>query len=691
MEPTRRELLAGGAALAAGAGVARLAWPWASVAQASAPVLEAPLADADYWAFADWVFGALDGGWTPENGYGRDPRTNAAALVAHSVAAMTGHTGATRQDDRARLLAARLLQSPPFRSGPPSGSSNVRSPSQRHAPGWVGAMDNIRGAQQIAIDPKVAEGLVFAWRAREALALPAGTVNGIRDSIVATANGPFFRYPGIRLNQINWPCELYTYAAEVSGSPDLLRDDFRRQLDRFLRGSRRPTAPWATANFSPSWSFHRDPLGPATTPENLEAPEYIGMILEILLFYPAARAAGMPAPTGSDLRALRAIVTRAIPAYWTHAGYLNWDTGLYRLRWHLGRYWGLAIQGLFAIAHAEELRTAEEGAWAKWMFDRALATYVRLALERGRQARIPRTPLFHIRTTFGINSSDFAARFLMHAARAVHYGFAQRPGRRPPPLYAFDPGIGRLAVTTPSYNTAVVATSNGAFPYGGLELARLFDAEQRVVAGVGGYGAAGFGAIVRDGRGSVVETQRVRRQASQPIVLTGSPRGRVRGGDRYPARPYAGRFERLSYSGVAEADGARVEVTHAFESDVIVCTWTFTRTGARELEPEVRFPTWGSGATITAVLGGGNRARLRSGRGRRLEGVRRIELASGEGQAGYALVVRSAPRTARLTVARVGAQTSNPSPGPSLVVELAPRANWRTARFSVELRPGLSA
>jgi hypothetical protein len=691
MDRTRRELLAGGAALVAGAGVGRLAWPPAAGAQSPAPQLSAPLGDADYWAFADWAFGGIDGEWNPANGYGLDPRINAAALVAHSVAAMTGHTGPTRQDERARQIAARLLQSPPFKGGRPSGSSNARAPSQAHSPGWVGAMDNIRAAQQIAIDPKVAEGLVFAWRAREALALPADTVTGIRDSIVSTAQGPFFRYPGIRLNQINWPCELYTYAAEVSGSPDLLRNDFRLQLERFLRGARRPTAPWATTNFSPSWSFHRDPLGAVASPENLEAPEYIGMILEILLFYPAARAAGMPAPSGPDMRALRAIVTRALSAYWTHAGYLNWDTGLYRLRWHLGRYWGLALQGLFAIAQADEVRSGDEGAWAKWMFDRALVTYVRLALERGRQVRIPRTPLYNVTTTFGVQPSDFAARFLMHAARAVHYGFAQRPARQPPPLYAFDPGIGRLAVTTPAYNTAVMATSNGAFPYGGLEPARLFDAEQRVVGGIGGYGAAGFGAIVRNSRGSVLETQRVKRRATTPIELVGSPRGRVRAGQRYPARPYAGPFERLRYSGEARAEGARVEVMHTFESDRIVCTWTFTREGGGELAAEVRFPTWGGDAAITAIARGGDRTRVRSGRRRRLDGIRRIELASGEGQSGYALVVRSAPSSARLTVARVGKQTSNPSPGASLVVELAPLSDWRRLRFAVELIPGLNA
>jgi hypothetical protein len=68
----------------------------------------------------------------------------------------------------------------------------------------------------------------------------------------------------------------------------------------------------------------------------------------------------------------------------------------------------------------------------------------------------------------------------------------------PPPLYAFDPDIGRLAVTTPAYNTAIVAVNQRAFPYGGLDLARLFDSRQDVVANIGGRPPAAFGMVVRD-------------------------------------------------------------------------------------------------------------------------------------------------------------------------------------------------
>ena len=100
-------------------------------------------------------------------------------------------------------------------------------------------------------------------------AQPAWSAELDRDAIVdridKTARGRFFRYPNIRLNQFNFPTELYVYAAAVTGRKDLLDNDYRRQLSRFLRGARKQTSPWAIPNLSPSYSFHRDPFAPSPT------------------------------------------------------------------------------------------------------------------------------------------------------------------------------------------------------------------------------------------------------------------------------------------------------------------------------------------------------------------------------------------------------------------------------------------
>src|SRR5918992_763630 len=88
-----------------------------------------------------------------------------------------------------------------------------------------------------------------------------------------------------------------------------------------------------------------------------------------------------------------------------------------------------------------------------------------------------------------------------NAVRAAAGGLGRMTGDRPPPFYAFDADIGRLAISTPRYGTAVVVVNRGAFPYGGIELARLYDGEGDPVGGIGARPPAAFGVVVRDARG----------------------------------------------------------------------------------------------------------------------------------------------------------------------------------------------
>ena len=107
---------------------------------------------------------------------------------------------------------------------------------------------NGRGFQHLVFDAEVVDGLVYAYRARKELQLPESTVDAIRDAISRTARGPFWRYPTIRLNQINWYALMYAADATVTGDPTLLKRDFSAQLTRFVRGSK--------ANFGPGMRFH---------------------------------------------------------------------------------------------------------------------------------------------------------------------------------------------------------------------------------------------------------------------------------------------------------------------------------------------------------------------------------------------------------------------------------------------------
>jgi hypothetical protein len=663
--------------------------PRVSVTSSSSSLPEPPLGDADYWAFADWCQAGLEPLWNAGGGvYGYDARVSAALLITHSLAALEGHTGPTRQDERARLLTDRLLQSPPFLPGAPV---SAYGPGQRHTPGFVLSLTDSSSDQHVAIDPEITEGLVFAWRAREALGLPPETVVAIERLVAGIALGRFYRYPSVRLNQFNWASHMYAFAAEVAGRMDLLRNDYQLQLRRFLRGCRTRAAPWKIPNLSGSYSFHRNPLQPASNAENIESTEYANIVLGAIAHYDAARAAGMAPLPADELRTLRAWIERALPAYWTHSGYPNWDTGVHPGRWNTGHYWGFCFDGLLAVATAsEELRKPEIGYWAKYIFDRALSTYRRLASEQGPDARVPGSSVFSPEPEYDLGHWLFATRFQSQAVRAAYVGLGHKRATRPPSLYAFDPPTGRLAITTPSYNTAVMAVSNGAFPYGGIELARLFDGDQRVAGGVAPYGAAGFGVTVTEGGRVVLCSQAPHLTAPEqpPIVLTRSPRGPVKAGAPYPEHPHAGAFEEVQCRGeVGEGDVA-VRTTHTFASDRIRTAWRIRRLdGKGRLAATVRFPTWGHDAEIVATLKTGAKVAL----GRvplPLGGISRFEIDCGEAQSGYSLRLDGAPAGASVYAARAQAQSTNARPGPQLVVELAHGTSWREIDVSAELIPG---
>src|SRR5687768_14084897 len=93
----------------------------AALAAAAVPSAHAaPLNDAGYWAFADRMQERLGSLWDEDAGYyragsgGVEPMANSLMLLTHSVAALEGHHGPARDDARARRIARRLVEAPPF-------------------------------------------------------------------------------------------------------------------------------------------------------------------------------------------------------------------------------------------------------------------------------------------------------------------------------------------------------------------------------------------------------------------------------------------------------------------------------------------------------------------------------------------------------------------------------------------------
>ena len=130
--------------------------------------------EARYWAFSDRVQERVDDSWSKildrYNPHSQSAETmmNANMLLVHATAALRGYHGPSRQDARARSIATQLVtQTPPW-------LEVVRDPqpgSQPHAPGWTASMHHERTGQHLVVDGEVADALVVAWRARDAIGL----------------------------------------------------------------------------------------------------------------------------------------------------------------------------------------------------------------------------------------------------------------------------------------------------------------------------------------------------------------------------------------------------------------------------------------------------------------------------------------------------------------------------------------
>jgi len=647
---------------------------------ASSPTPALAYDDAGYLAYADRMQERLDGLWSEQRGIyepgpgGVDALVNASILLTYSVAAKRGHEGPARNDHRARLVARALVSSPVFidrrPSHPPAGS-------QIHAPGWTSSMYSSEANQHLVYDAEIVDGLVHAWKARRELGLPRETARLIADRIHRVARTRFWRWPTIRLNQVNWYALMYAADATVSGSPALLRRDMRAQLARFVTGR----------NFAAGLRFQYLPHFGSYARGNVDSAEYACIVLSFLRFYNQARHAGMAPLPRAGRGLVRRWIRRALAGYWTHSGYMNWDSGLGFERWHQAKKLGLAQQALIGIAQTPRLLPGREwGRWAKWELDRGLRFYERLPVQA---AGLPDPVLFGLFTvpqTVG-SARLAAARLQSNAARAIEAGLGRMAGERPPALYAYDPDIGRLAITTPAYNTAIVAVNQRAFPYGGIELARLFDGEQDVAANIGGRAPAAFGLLVREPRGRRVFASQTGRARTDPRVtplrLTRAPSGTGASARTAPGKVFAGPFRDLRATGTLTAGRFRAVTSHRFTPTSIETRWRLARLrGRARLDAFALLPSWGRGSRVVAVLRDGSRVSLRS-RSVALARVARFEVASRH--SGYVVVPLRRPAGAVARVMLPSRQSSAPDPGPTLAVELARGASWRRARFAVRI------
>jgi hypothetical protein len=659
----------------------------AALALFPAPARAAGWTDADYWDAADRLQQRIDAWWFDRLGLYKpgdlsaDTMVNANMLLVHANAALSGHEGPARKDERVRLLAPRLLQTPPFVA-----TIDPEAMNQVHAPGWLGSTTARHSIQHLIVDAEVAEALAAAWRARDIVGLPPQTSALIAQRLREVARGSFWRYPALRLNQINWFATVYSAAAETNGDVGVLSRDLHAQVTRFVQGVLHPP-PGGAGNLGPGMRFHYVPDRPIGWRLNFDSPEYANLVASFARTWDAARAAGMPDISRRDKTIIRQWMLRVLTGYWTHAGYLNWDTGFGFRRLHQAKKLPLAQEGLLAIAAGGDLTPGPVVAsWAKSILDHGIGLYLRW-LPEGKG--LPPALLFDLseRRQPPAHAILAAARVAANAARAVALGLGHKRSRTPPALYAYDPDVGRLAVTTPRYSTAIIPINNDAFPYGGIDIARLFDGRQEVAGGIGGVPPASFGMVVRaPGGRTLLATQRPLPRPGRvgsPLALLRAPKGVGVSPRSRPTRAFAGSFRSIVASGSVSRGAVSVRSTYRFGRARIGARWSFraTRRGTRTLQ--ALFPSWGGQAAhIWAVGAGGARREILNYRA--LAGVRWLYVQSEH--SGYAVVPRMPATGIRARIYRPARQPSAPRPGPTLILERA-RSRARSALFAVDLIP----
>ncbi len=454
------------------------------------------------WHFVDTQLRAMDRLWVARRGfYDRSSLAlQALMLQVHAETLAVGAPAAVRRDGRIAPLIRRILRPGTLRRRRArAAQTTVHIP---HVPGFY---EN--GTQHFSYDAPIVLALARAWQVRGAAALPRDLAARARSVVLALARSRFYRWPALRRGQVNWWTDVAAAAAMV-GRRDILRRDYPRQMNRLARARRKRLKGALSAQFNKGLGWRYEPQEDATGTKNrTDSSEYGSLAISALRHERRARAAGMAPLPRTTRRFLKTWSCRVLAGDWTHAGYLNWDSGLGSQREHLSRYWAHALSGLFAIATASpKLRCARRShAWAAWMLDRALERYARLA-----GADLVASRPWGMRGPFADVKRDpplAAARVLAIAVRFA----ARHPTVAPPPnLAAHDPDIRRLAITTPRYATALHGLGTP-MTRGGFGLARLHARDGDLLAPIRPPLGGWFAPLVKAERRTPASRWRVRR------------------------------------------------------------------------------------------------------------------------------------------------------------------------------------
>jgi hypothetical protein len=594
----------------------------------------------DIAARVDQRWNAARGVYMNERGF-PDTRINALLLHLHAMAALAGHHGASRKDDRI-LPIVQVLTSPPTLV-----TRNLRPRETGHfphAPAWTPQIgeDPEQAVLHPSIDTAVVRSLAAAWRARDVIGMPGETQLRIGQVLVDLAASPFYQADSRALNQINWHAEVYAAALEVAGDRSVL-DDYRAQLKWFADYAHTAEKPGGSPNLTSGGGFRYLPNRPRSAQLNqVEMTEYGNLAVGALGFYQAFLRAGMQRLSAADEQVLRAWSKHMLLGSWTQAGYPNWDTGLGMKRRHLRQYWAWSLDGLMTASGPDALLGyPKQRQYARSIAEHGIALYLATAWGPGMAALdgpLPAKTSFDAPNLFSSGSGNVLISPLRFALldAGLDGRFQDVQSTQPPKWYAHDQETGRYAFSTPDYNGAILPTRAGQ-SQGGLEPVRLFDGLMRPITGLGGRGAGSLGlAVLKDG---------VVRLDTEPAVPTRQHTSDVRLGGEPPDTARSFENEASVIGGVRTSFG-RIAVRHRFHASDIATTYRLTGV-TNGSTVTLRVPIWGGEGTVSVEQG----AVLVRGRYVRTTTPLRIGVRSIDG-ARIHVTFGGVPRTA--TVAFVG-------------------------------------
>lgn len=589
----RRRVLAVAAACAAALGSAAPAF--ADTSEPAPGVSE--ISPGSNWELPDRLVLKLDDTWQRgRQVYVSDEsnisvRSNAMLLELHALAALSGHTGPARQDARIPGLVRFFTTAPVYVTATKTKRATASFP---HVPAWesVFRADSTRAILHPSADAIIAKALATAWRAREVTGLPLADSQRIQAVVRSVARGRWYKAPTRAENQINWNTDVYAANFEVNGDRSQL-PDYRAHLKWFITHAHRQAYRYGTSNLSRGYGFHYLPQRGDAAANRIDTIEYANLVSSSLGFYNTAVRAGMRPLSAGEIAELKRWSRHILFGTWTHSGYPNWDTALGTARRHVAQYWAFALDSLVRSAvPGALLGTVNERRYVRYVAQRGLELFARIGWDG--IGKLPPPTMFGAPNGFESGTKSPLVTPLRFAVLSASLD-VRLPATVPRAFgntYSHDSEMGRLAISTPAYNAAIVRPAGQ--NQGGLEPVRLFDAQQRplTVLTAGSFYGPAPGIRLARGGSTILDdqpgTQLRGASIPGPVVAPGFKNN-------------AGLFRTLTARGTIRRGTASISVATRFDQTSIETTYRVTRGTGQTLT--LRIPVWGATSTIDLLKG----------------------------------------------------------------------------------------